>query len=75
MDPVGAAVALVLAASAFYRTIAGKREALTAGLWAAAFGLAISAPVVTVDAALKASPDLTVSRNSSATPLWSLAAI
>jgi hypothetical protein len=32
MDPIGAAVALVLAASALYRTIAGKRETLTAGL-------------------------------------------
>jgi hypothetical protein len=52
MDPIGAAIALVLAASAFYRTISGKREALTAGLWTAAFGLGISAPVVTVDAAL-----------------------
>jgi hypothetical protein len=53
MDPIGAAVALVLAASATYRTITGKRENLTAGLWTAAFGLAISAPVVTIDATLK----------------------
>jgi hypothetical protein len=53
MDPIGTAAALVLAVSAFYRTISGKRENLTAGLWVAAFGLAISAPVVTVDAALK----------------------
>ena len=53
MDPVGAAVALVLAASAFYRTISGKREALTAGLWTAAFGMAISALVVPLDSALK----------------------
>jgi seryl-tRNA synthetase len=33
MDPVAAVIALVLAASACYRTISGKREALTAGLW------------------------------------------
>jgi hypothetical protein len=36
MDPIGAAVALVLAASAFYRTTAEKREAFTYGLWTAA---------------------------------------
>jgi hypothetical protein len=53
MDPVGAAVAVVLAASAFYRTISGKRENLTAGLWVAAFGMAISALVVPLDTALK----------------------
>jgi hypothetical protein len=53
MDPVGTAAALVLAASAFYRTITGKREALTAGLWTAAFGLAIGAMVVPIDRALK----------------------
>jgi hypothetical protein len=53
MDPIGAVVAFVLAASAFYRTMLGKRESLTAGLWTAAFGLAISAPVVMVDAALE----------------------
>jgi hypothetical protein len=53
MDPIGAAAALTLTASAFYRTTAGKREALTAGLWAAAFGLGVGAFVVPVDAALK----------------------
>ena len=53
MDPVGAAAALVLAASGFYRTIFGKHEALTAGLWTAAFGLAIGAMVVPIDRALK----------------------
>lgn len=53
MDPVGAAVAIVLAASAIYRTVAGKREALTAGLWTAAAGMAVSSLVVPLDAALK----------------------
>ncbi|OHU47347.1 hypothetical protein BKG82_27235 [Mycobacteroides chelonae] len=53
MDPVGAAVAIVLAASALYRTLAGRREALTAGLWTAAVGMAVSALVVPLDAALK----------------------
>lgn len=42
MDPVGATVALTLAASAFYRTIIGKLETLTAGLWTAAVGMAIA---------------------------------
>jgi hypothetical protein len=58
MDPIGAAVALVLAASAFYRTVSGKRETLTAGLWTAAFGMAISALVVPLDTALKSSTGL-----------------
>jgi hypothetical protein len=40
-DPIGLALALVLAASALYRTIAGKRESLTAGLWTAAFVMAM----------------------------------
>jgi hypothetical protein len=53
MDPIGAAVALVLAASGLYRVIAGKRESLTVGLWAAAIGMAISASVVPLDTALK----------------------
>jgi hypothetical protein len=53
MDPIGAAVALVLAASAIYRTISGKRETLTAGLWTAAIGMVISAMVVPLDAASK----------------------
>jgi hypothetical protein len=52
MDPIGTAVALVLAASACYRTITGKREALTAGLWTAAFAMAVGALVVPLDAAL-----------------------
>jgi hypothetical protein len=43
MHPVGAAVTFVVAASALYRTITGKREALTFGLWAAAFALSIIA--------------------------------
>lgn len=50
--PVGAATALVLAASACYRTIAGRREALTAGLWTAAFAMVVGALVVPLDAAL-----------------------
>jgi hypothetical protein len=53
MDPIGAAVALILAASASYRTISGKRETLAAGLWTAAAGMAISALVVPLDRALK----------------------
>jgi hypothetical protein len=52
MDPIGAAVALVLAASALYRTICGKHEAFTAGLWIAAFSFAIGALVVPLDTAL-----------------------
>jgi hypothetical protein len=52
MDPIGAAMALVLAASAYYRTITGKREALTAGLWTATFATAVGALVVPLDAAL-----------------------
>jgi hypothetical protein len=52
MDPLGAAIALVLAASAFYRTTAGKREALTYGLWTAALAMAVGALVVPLDAAL-----------------------
>jgi hypothetical protein len=52
MDPTGAAIALVLAASAFYRTTAGKREALTYGLWTAALAMAVGALVVPLDAAL-----------------------
>lgn len=52
MDPIGAAIALVVAASACYRTIAGKREALTAGLWTAAFAGAVGALVVPLDEAL-----------------------
>jgi hypothetical protein len=52
MDPIGAAVALVLVASAFYRTTAGKREAFTYGLWTAAFAMAVGALVVPLDAAL-----------------------
>jgi hypothetical protein len=43
MHPVGAVVTLVVAASALYRTTTGKREALTSGLWAAAFALSIIA--------------------------------
>lgn len=58
MDPIGFAVATVLAGSAFYRTLAGRREALTAGLWAAAIGMAISAAVVPLDAALKSATGL-----------------
>jgi hypothetical protein len=42
MDPVGAIVAIALAVSALYRTISGKREALTAGLWAAALAMGIA---------------------------------
>jgi hypothetical protein len=52
MDPVAAAIALVLAASACYRTITGKREALTAGLWTAALALGVGALLATLDAAL-----------------------
>jgi hypothetical protein len=53
MDPIGAAAALVLAASALYRTVTGKHEAFTAGLWTAAFSFPIGALVVPLDAALK----------------------
>jgi hypothetical protein len=53
MDPIGALAALILAASALYRTISGRREALTAGLWTAAFAMGIGALVVPLDAALK----------------------
>jgi hypothetical protein len=52
MDPVATVIAVVLAASACYRTITGKREALTAGLWTAAFAMAAGALVVPLDAAL-----------------------
>jgi hypothetical protein len=52
-DPIGIVAALVLTASALYRTIAGKREALTAGLWAAALSMAIGAFPIWPDAALK----------------------
>src|SRR5437588_4486295 len=51
-DLIGAAGAFVLAASACYRTIAGKREALTVGLWTAAFAMAVGAVGVPLDAAL-----------------------
>jgi hypothetical protein len=53
MDPIGAALTLALVVSSFYRTIAGKRDNLTAGLWAAAFAMGIAALVVPLDAALK----------------------
>lgn len=53
MDPIGAAVAAVLAAGALYRTLAGRRGAFTAGLWTAAVSMAISAAVVPLDATLK----------------------
>jgi hypothetical protein len=43
VDPIGASVTLALAASAFFRTISGKREALTAGLWTAVSAFAIAA--------------------------------
>jgi hypothetical protein len=42
MDHVGAIVTIALTASALYRTISGKREALTAGLWAAALAMGIA---------------------------------
>ena len=53
MDPLGAAAALVLAASALYRTISGKREAFTAGLWAAAFAMAVQGLIAPLDKTLK----------------------
>jgi hypothetical protein len=52
-DPIGLVLALVLAASACYRTIAGKREALTVGLWTAALAMGAQALVGPLDAALK----------------------
>jgi hypothetical protein len=57
-DPIGLVLALVLAASAFYRTISGKREALTAGLWTAAFAMGGQALVGPLDTALKSSTGL-----------------
>jgi hypothetical protein len=52
-DQIGLALALVLTASAFYRTITGGCESLTAGLWAAAFAMVGQALVGPLDAALK----------------------
>jgi hypothetical protein len=53
MDPIGAALTLALVASSCYRTIAGKRDPITAGLWTAAFAMGIAALIVPLDAALK----------------------
>lgn len=53
VDPIGVAVAAVLAAGALYRSIAGLRGTFTAGLWTAAVSMAISAAVVPLDQALK----------------------
>lgn len=52
-DSIGLVLALVLAASALYRTFVGRRESLTVGLWAAAFAMAIGAMVGPLDTALK----------------------
>jgi hypothetical protein len=53
VDPIGAALTLVLAGSALYRTAVGKHETLTSGLWTATIGMAIGALVVPLDTALK----------------------
>jgi hypothetical protein len=54
MDPIVATAAVVLAASALYRTLIGKRGAfLTAGLWTAALATVIGAVRVPLDTALK----------------------
>ncbi|KPG25855.1 hypothetical protein [Mycobacteroides immunogenum] len=53
VDPIGAAVAAVLAAGALYRSISGLRGTFTAGLWVASVSMAISAAVIPLDAALK----------------------
>jgi hypothetical protein len=58
MDPFGAVVALIVAASALYRTISGKHEAFTAGLWAVAFAFSIRTLIEPLDAAVKSATGL-----------------
>lgn len=53
VDPIGVAVAAVLAAGALYRSITGLRGTCTAGLWTASAAMAISAAVGPLDTVLK----------------------
>jgi uncharacterized membrane protein (UPF0136 family) len=53
VDPVGVVLTLVLAGSAFYRTVSGKREALTAGLWVGSLALGAASLGALLDPNLK----------------------